>query len=366
MKPTVSFVVPCYKLSHLLGDCIRSILSQTYADFEVLVLDDCSPDNTEAVARSFQDERIKYIRNTENLGHLRNYNQGITLSRGQYVWLVSADDRLTSCYALERYVSVMSAQVDIGFACCTGTEIRENNQLLSNDYYLQSKQPRIFSGPDFLARLLRSNFVIASSVMVRRSCYERFGAFPVDLPYAGDWYLWCLFALHYQVAYFSEAMVGYRIYGQSMTDSFIASGAATCASDDLAVLWRIYRKAEESHSGSVQRNCRTAIAYEYAQQLTGKRYRGYLRTMGVQEYAASLRRYTVHNSETEWFRTRVCESQGDLHFQRGDIEKALEFYGRALNRQFWQLKIWLKLLLLRAGVIGIWIRRSRAAFSSHI
>src|ERR1700758_36533 len=90
--PMVSFVVPCYKLAHFLSDCVHSILAQTCGDFEVLILDDCSPDNTAEVARSFRDSRVHYVRNENNLGNLRNYNKGIGLSRGRYVWLISADD----------------------------------------------------------------------------------------------------------------------------------------------------------------------------------------------------------------------------------------------------------------------------------
>ena len=104
MNPTVSFVVPCYKLAHLLGECVDSILGQTYRDFEVLIMDDCSPDNTAEVAQSFTDPRVRHVRNEPNLGHLRNYNKGIELARGKYVWLISADDRLRRPYVLERYV----------------------------------------------------------------------------------------------------------------------------------------------------------------------------------------------------------------------------------------------------------------------
>src|ERR1700720_3711793 len=88
MKPRVTFVVPCYKLAHLLPECVNSILSQSYQDFEVLIMDDCSPDDTPEVARSFNDPRVQHIRNEPNLGHLRNYNKGISLARGEYIWLI--------------------------------------------------------------------------------------------------------------------------------------------------------------------------------------------------------------------------------------------------------------------------------------
>src|ERR1700757_2148167 len=72
--PAVSFVVLCYKLAHLLPECLNSILSQSFGDFEVLIMDDCSPDNTEEVTKSFRDPRVKYVRNAQNLGFLRNEN----------------------------------------------------------------------------------------------------------------------------------------------------------------------------------------------------------------------------------------------------------------------------------------------------
>ena len=62
MDPKVTFVVPCYKLAHLLSECVSSILDQTYANFELLIMDDCSPDNASEIAASFTDPRIKYIR----------------------------------------------------------------------------------------------------------------------------------------------------------------------------------------------------------------------------------------------------------------------------------------------------------------
>src|ERR1051325_8426833 len=118
MSPTVSFVVPCYKLAHLLKECIQSILAQTYENFEILIMDDCSPDDTESVAQSFADPRIRYIRNETNLKHLRNYNKGIELSRGRYVWLISADDCLRRPYILERYVNLLEKQPNVGYVFC--------------------------------------------------------------------------------------------------------------------------------------------------------------------------------------------------------------------------------------------------------
>ena len=118
MEPKVSFIVPCYNLAHLLADCVNSILMQSYTNFEVLIMDDCSPDHTPEVARSFSDHRVRHIRNESNLGIIGNYNRGIGLSRGDYIWLISADDYLQRDYVLHRYVQVLESHPKVGYVFC--------------------------------------------------------------------------------------------------------------------------------------------------------------------------------------------------------------------------------------------------------
>src|SRR5882672_1876692 len=150
MNPKVTFVVPCYKLAHLLHECVESILSQSYRDFEVLIMDDCSPDNTVKVAQSFQDPRVKHIRNESNLGHLANYNKGIGLARGNYVWLISADDRLRTSYVLQRYVELMDGHPEVGFVFCPGIGILDGNEVGLVEYSVHGPQDTIFEGHRFL------------------------------------------------------------------------------------------------------------------------------------------------------------------------------------------------------------------------
>src|SRR5262245_19230606 len=128
MAPKVSFVVPCYYLAHLLADCVNSILRQSYTNFEVLIMDDCSPDHTPEVAQSFSDRRNQYIRNERNLGNTGNYNKGIALSRGHYVWLISADDYLRREYVLQRYVEVMESHPEVGYVFCPVIALENGQQ----------------------------------------------------------------------------------------------------------------------------------------------------------------------------------------------------------------------------------------------
>src|SRR5271163_1351179 len=144
MNPKVTFIVPCYKLAHLLPDCIRSILSQTFQDFEILIMDDCSPDHTPEVAASFADPRIIHVRNEPNLGHLRNYNKGISLARGEYVWLISADDYLRRPYVLERYLQVLDEHPKVGYVFCPGVKVRGGKEVGDLDYSFHGVRDRVF------------------------------------------------------------------------------------------------------------------------------------------------------------------------------------------------------------------------------
>lgn len=81
-NPTVSVVIPTYNRAHLLGRAIQSVLNQTYHDFEIIVVDDGSTDNTEKVVKSFNDPRIHYIRHDQNRGGSAARNTGIKMARG--------------------------------------------------------------------------------------------------------------------------------------------------------------------------------------------------------------------------------------------------------------------------------------------
>src|SRR4051812_27921548 len=198
-NPTVSFVVPCYKLAHFLPECVNSILGQTYGDFEVLIMDDCSPDNTAEVAHSFQDRRLKHIRNDPNLGALQNYNKGISLSRGKYIWLISADDYLKQPYVLQRYVDLMEAHPRLGYVFCPTIDVRDAKEMAPIEFSSYGKHDRMVPGRVFLQTLLDRCLVFAPAAMARRKCYEMISIFPIMPEWAGrpidmiwgcDWYLW--------------------------------------------------------------------------------------------------------------------------------------------------------------------------------
>jgi glycosyltransferase involved in cell wall biosynthesis len=354
MTPVVSFVIPCYKLAHLLPECVESILDQTYGDFEVLIMDDCSPDNTPEVAQSFQDPRVKHIRNEPNLGHLRNYNKGINLTRGKYVWLISADDYLRRTYILERYVSLLDRNPQVGYTFCPGVGVRNGRETEILGYSAHGNRDRIFDGRVFLKKLLKEYTrlgIVAASGMVRRECYERVSFFQLDMPYAGDWYLWCVFALYFDVGYFAEPMVCYREHDLTMTNNLMQGNAEKCATEDVTMPWVIKRKADEAGYRHLSRTCLHAAANAYALSMA-PRYRTSNWSMTLEQFEESLCRNIASESERNWVRARVYAGIADGCHRRGELPLAKQFYWAGLRKKPGMPKVLAKWLLLSLGKSG--------------
>jgi glycosyltransferase involved in cell wall biosynthesis len=363
-NPIVSFVIPCYKLAHLLPDCITSILSQTYSNFEVLIMDDCSPDNTSEVAQSFQDIRIKHIRNDPNLGHLRNYNKGIGLTRGKYVWLISADDYLRKPYILEKYVSLMDKHPDVGYVFCPGFGVLDKIETrILGRYSKYRNKDRVIPGHILLKKLLLGNFVLTPSGMVRRECYEKNSLFPLNMPWCGDWYLWCVFALYYNVGYFAEPMLCYREHHDlSMTSKLTREKLDDCAAEELSVPWIIRKKAIEEGYASVAKECLNAIAESYGRIIASERYRESSFFMNFEILEEALCQYTLSETEQNWVRARVFEKVGNEFYWQRDLVSAKQFYQTAIKKDPWMVSVYLKLLLLALGKRGEYLRRTIFSF----
>jgi len=363
--PTVSFVVPCYKLAHFLPECVNSILSQSYADLEVLVMDDCSPDNTEEVARSFSDPRVKYVRNEVNLGALANYNKGISLSRGKYVWLISADDYLRSESVLKRYVDILESHPRVGYAFCPGVGVKDGRETGTLEFSQYGTEDRIVSGHTFLESILAICFVLAPSALVRKECYEKVSMFPtnvelhgtrIDFIWGGDWYLWCAFALYFDVAYFVEPMVCYREHGFSSTDLVTRQNMDNCVLADIAVPWMVKRRAEEEGIKEVFHTCLGAVADEYSRHLVGREYRSGTWAISLEQFERSLCQYTQSDRERVWIRARTFAAVADRYYFQGDHIQARKFYWASLKQDPLMSRVYAKLMLLSLGRSGETLR----------
>ena len=223
--PKVSVVIPNYNHARFLRKRIDSVLQQTFQDFEVILLDDCSTDDSRSIFSSYAgDPRVRIEFNDANSGStFKQWNKGVRLARGEYVRIAESDD-YADPRLLERLVAVLDADPQVIFAYCRSWRVSADDQLdgfvESYSYY---DQPRWAA--DFLAdgaEECRNYFLSfnpvanASAVVFRRATYEQSGGADEGFQYCGDWKLWAAMALAGRVAYLGEPLNYYRFHESSV------------------------------------------------------------------------------------------------------------------------------------------------------
>jgi glycosyltransferase involved in cell wall biosynthesis len=118
----VSVITPTYNRAHLLGKAINSILAQSYSNWELIIIDDCSTDNTEEVINEFDDERIKYVALEENKGNAGARNEGIKIAQGKYITFLDSDDNF-HYFSLEKFIECANKTSNFCY-CFGGYEIK--------------------------------------------------------------------------------------------------------------------------------------------------------------------------------------------------------------------------------------------------
>ncbi|BCS54970.1 glycosyltransferase [Geobacter sp. SVR] len=358
MEPTVTFIVPCYNLAHLLAECVDSILLQTYPSFEVLIMDDCSPDATPKVAAGFSDPRVRHIRNQTNLGNIANFNKGIHLARGKYIWLISADDRIRSPFVLERYVELLEGHPEVGFVCCPVIKLEDGVEKELLQYSVLASHDIVFEGKQLLKRLLHWNPIAAPAAMARKECYTGVSLFPSDLPYAGDWFMWCAFALHYDVGYFAEPMVNYRHHSLSLTNIFKERDLDLLFYNDLAVLSRISSMARQMGNNDIVAQCGQVLLAKCMHRFWGKE--GKFHEVKCSEIEEVLNHEELNPYDRERLGIRIYVELADHCYTAFYTREARGFYLNALRKKWLLPEVWLKFAFLCLGSIG---RKMRALMS---
>jgi GT2 family glycosyltransferase len=221
MTPRVSIIMPAYNAGDFIGESINSALSQTFADWELVVVEDGSTDGTAEVVEEFacRDKRIKLLRQA-NGGQAHARNSGLNQARGSLIAFLDADD-LWVPEKLELQIAVIEREeVDLVFSC--GWMFRDGE--ISRT---QRSFPTIcgsFAGDEFMRSMLVSNRIPIPSVLVRRDVVNGIGGFNEDLRFKSseDYELWLRLVKHGATFYgMSEPLFYYRQHNKSATSQTV-------------------------------------------------------------------------------------------------------------------------------------------------
>jgi glycosyltransferase involved in cell wall biosynthesis len=221
-RPKVSVCVPTYNGAKFLSETIQSVLAQTFDDFELLIVDDCSEDGTTDLAASFTDPRVRRVANPTRLGLVGNWNRCIDLARGEYICVFHQDD-IMAPDNLQQKVAFLDAHPSAGFVHSSVDQIGPHGELISRWWYSEptAGQQGLHAGNDYFRTLLTGlNIVSCPSVVVRKSCFAAVGGFAPELPFTADWEMWMRAALFFDAGYLVEALVHYRRHESQETLQF--------------------------------------------------------------------------------------------------------------------------------------------------
>jgi glycosyltransferase involved in cell wall biosynthesis len=348
--PKVSFVIPCYKLAHFLGDCVNSILAQSYDDFEALIMDDCSPDNTAEIARQFKDPRVIHVRNETNLGLVLNYKKGVELSRGRYVWAISADDCLRSKSVLQRYVDFLDKNPQVGFVFCPAMSLIEGKECGVNDWSAwPGDVDRTLSGHEVIRRSAYKCAVCAPTGLARKECYLRLGGFPPNLTRCLDYYLWALFAAMYDVGYFAEPMVYYRGHDTNMEKVMAQELPQSYFNEELRVLWVIKNEVEKAGIRGLSSDFKSSLAREYTRRLVAREVKNWRFGRTWHDVTREVRESASNEEEAEEILRQIRAGwrsalatghawHGADFYQAGEYDKAVAEFRSSLALNPWAVK----------------------------
>jgi glycosyltransferase involved in cell wall biosynthesis len=212
--PRVSVCIPTYRGAATIGAAIGSVLAQTAADFELVVVDDASPDDTAEVVARFADRRIAYLRNERNLGPEGNWNRCLAEARGRYFKLLPHDDVLHP-RCLERQAAVLDADRDerIALVACAREVLDPEGHVLARRGYPGAREGVLDAAAVMRACLRRGTNLLGEpgAVLMRRSLAERVGRFDATEPYVIDLDYWFRLLAHGDAWYCAQALSGFRI-----------------------------------------------------------------------------------------------------------------------------------------------------------
>lgn len=209
-NPRVSILMATYNRAAMIGPTIKSIQKQTFKDWELVIPDDGSTDNTGEVVNVWQkkEPRIKYIKNPVNQGISRNYNMGFALTTGEYIAMIDDDDPWCDDRKLEKQIKFLDEHPD--YVGVGGGVI-----VVDGDGKEQYRYFKAETDADIRNYMLYSNPMANSTTMFRRSAAEKVGWYDDSIRYSGDRDFWLKMGRVGKLYNFKEYFTYYTMAGNN-------------------------------------------------------------------------------------------------------------------------------------------------------
>lgn len=208
--PIVSIIICTYNRKKLLSRAIDSVLKQNLSDFELIILDDASTDQTKSLIDSFSDSRIKYFKNNVNLGIVKSRNKACNIASAKYIAMLDSDDWWLKEDKLERQISLLESNPEIGVVGTGIVSYDENNNFIKETLFSKTNT-------GISKKILIKNQFNQSSVVFRKDAYLAAGGYDESLSVCEDFDLWLKIGTRYELANIKEAMTAFCVNPEGIT-----------------------------------------------------------------------------------------------------------------------------------------------------
>lgn len=196
----ISIVIPNYNRGHVIGKAIISVLNQTYAEFELIIVDDCSTDNSIQIISEFKDERVKILKLDKNSGAAAARNHGIKNALGDYISLLDSDDYYESEFLSESLNKLSESLKSVGFIW-TGVRYFENE--VDKEFIWKP----VLKETPYLTFLNSLHIGTNSGITFKRKIFDDCGYFREDLPAAEDTEFFLRITKSYDFSYVDKVLI---------------------------------------------------------------------------------------------------------------------------------------------------------------
>lgn len=223
----VSIIIPVYNTEKYIAKAIESVLNQTFSNFELILVDDASTDNTYTICEQYanNDNRVRLYKNEKNLGMMPNWNHAIEYITGKYWAKLDADDWWTETF-IEDCHNIISKDENIGMVCGRYIYIDENDNIIPNSEYQLPNEYKNTS-TDFTWRVKKGNGLFVPTLaqqgngLIRTDIIQKLGKYTL-LP-AGDTEFYFRIGAHYKIHFLDKLYHYHRIWNQNFTRTQVIS-----------------------------------------------------------------------------------------------------------------------------------------------
>ena len=219
MKPLISICMPNYNCEKHIGEAVESVLSQTYPNFELIIMDDASTDSSREIVKSYNDPRIRLYQNKANIHMTPNINKALHLTNGELITILHSDDKYAPNF-LEEIVKAYNQYPDQR-VFVTGVHNLHHEENYTNPGY-PFKTGGIIQKREVLIRLaFENNIGNAASLAVHKDCFKKIGLYSSFHRVIPDYDYMSRLANEFDFVYIPKLLVYYRVHDGNITHNYV-------------------------------------------------------------------------------------------------------------------------------------------------